>query len=111
MSILQQQLADALAAYQASLAQLKSEPNNAELRQQALQLGRAYSNLTRNKEGVTLFDEVALKNDIDAACAGAVSVQGRSVEERLAKLQQLLSSGHINKEEYARRRQSILDEV
>ena len=107
----QKELAAALQAYQACLEQLKGEPNNPELRQRALQLGRVYSNLTRQKKGVTIYDEVALKNDIDAACAGAVSVQSRSVEERLAKLQQLLAAGHVTDDEYRRRRQAILDDV
>lgn len=107
----QKKLAAALRAYQESLERLKADPNKPELRQKALQLGRVYSNLTREKKGVTVYDEVALKNDIDAACAGAVSVQNRSIEERLARLHQLHAGGHISDDEYRRRRQSILDEV
>lgn len=107
----QKQMRAALQAYQACLARLKAEPNNPELRQQTLQLGRVYSNLTRDKKGVTVYDEVALKNDIDAACAGAVSVQARSVEERLTGLKQLYAAGHVTDDEYQRRRQSILDDV
>jgi hypothetical protein len=87
------------------LQRLKAEPNNPERRQEALRLGRAYSNLTRNKKGVTVYDEVALKNDIDAACAGAARVQNPSIEERLAKLKQLLTAGHISDDEYHRRRE------
>lgn len=107
----QRQLAAALKAYQESLERLKSNPNNPEFRQLALQHGRVYSNLTRDKKGVTIYDEVALKNDIDAACAGAVSVHNRSIEDRLANLQKLHSAGHISDEEYLRRRQSILEDV
>lgn len=107
----QKQLAAGLKAYQESLERLKGDPNNPELRQLALQLGRVYSNLTRDKKGVTVYDEVALKNDIDAACAGVVSVQNRSIEDRLAKLQQLHAAGHISDDEYHRRRQSILEDV
>ena len=58
-------------AYQASLTLLKTDPRNADLRQQTLALGRAYSNLMRDKKGRTVFDEVALMNDINAACSGA----------------------------------------
>jgi Short C-terminal domain len=108
---LQGQLAAAQRAYKESLAKLKSDPNNPALRQRVLRLGRAYSMLTRDDKNVTIYDEAALKNDIDAACAGAVSVQNRSIEERLAKLQRLLQDGHISEEEYSRRRQRILDEV
>src|SRR5687768_16428057 len=89
------QLEKAQQAYRASLENLKSDPTNAELRQTTLSLGRAYSNFSRNRDGVTVYDEVALKNDIDAACAGAVIVQTRSVEERLEKLRQLFAAGHI----------------
>ena len=105
------ELGDALQAYQTILEQLKTDPTNADLRQRTLQLGRVYSNLTRNKTGVTIYDEVAVMNDINAACGGTVNVQGRSVEERLARLQQLLAGGHIAEDEYRRRRQSIIDEV
>lgn len=66
------ELEHARRAYTSSLEQLKREPANATLRQRTLELGRVYSNLTRDKEGVTLFDEMAIKNDLDAACAGAV---------------------------------------
>ena len=53
-------LHNAKAAYDDSLLLLKKNPTNADLKQKALALGRAYSNLTRNHEGVTVFDEVAL---------------------------------------------------
>jgi hypothetical protein len=59
-------------AYQDALARLKRDPANPDLREETLYLGRAYSNLTRSRKGVTLFDEVALSNDINAACAGAL---------------------------------------
>ena len=101
----------ALQEYQTSLERLKSAPNNPTLRQECLRLGRHYSNLTRDRKGLTIYDEVAIKNDIDAACAGAVSVQDRPAAERLADLQQLLYLGHISEDEFRFRRQSILKEV
>ncbi len=107
----EKEIADAYKEYQNSLERLRNDPNNAELRQQVLSLGRVYSNLTRNSEGVTVYDELALKNDIDAACAGAVSVQNKSIEDRLKTLQQLLSNGHITQEEYQQRKEKILDDV
>src|SRR5436305_12048994 len=60
----------AFASYRQSLEVLKQQPNNPELRQKTLEWGRYYSNLTRDNKGVTIYDEVALANDINAACAG-----------------------------------------
>ena len=112
------EIALARAAYQDSLTRLKSNPTNADLRQRTLELGRIYSHLTRKKRGVTLFDEVALMNDINAACAGATFVYQTSraaatssIEERLAKLSELRAKGLIDEQEYNSRRQKILDEV
>lgn len=112
-------LAQARTAYQGSLSRLKSNPTNADLRQSTLALGRVYSNLTRKKRGVTLFDEVALMNDINAACAGATFVSHNnarasatpSIEERLARLAELRSKDLIDEQEYSARRQKIIDEV
>ena len=99
------------------LSKLKNEPNNPELKQQTLSCGRRYSELTRNKqgiEGITIFDEIALLNDINAACAGAVSISAKAevtVEERLAKLSELKKKDLISDQEYNERRQKILDEI
>jgi hypothetical protein len=110
--------AEAKQAYLQSLAKLKLAPTNADLKQRTLELGRAYSNLTRNKQGVTVFDEIALMNDINAACAGATVAhkssnekRSQTIEERLAKLSDLKSKGLISEQEYASSRQKILDEV
>ena len=112
--------AQAKASYEHSLTELKSDPGNADLRQRTLQLGRGYSSLTRNKKGVTVFDEVALMNDINAACAGASSVSNPepaapspkgSIEERLSRLAELKVQGLIDEDEYKVRRQRILDEI
>ncbi len=114
-------LEEARVAYQTSLAQLKQNPTNADLRQRTLALGRKYSNLTRDKKGVTIFDEIALMNDINAACAGATTVSSpprtttapprQTIEERLAKLAELKAKGLIDDAEYNARRQKIIDEV
>jgi hypothetical protein len=109
-------------AYLASLEELKANPNNPDLKQKTLGLGRSYSNLTRNKSGATLFDEVALMNDINAATAAANSVSqpalalatapaSASVEERLAKLTSLKTQGMITEDEYNAKRQKIMDEI
>jgi hypothetical protein len=107
----------ARSSYQASLTQLKSHPTDANLRQRTLELGRIYSNLTRNRKGVTIFDEIALMNDINAACAGATFTtnqpiqSSQSIEERLARLSELRSKGLIDVQEYDSRRRKILDDI
>jgi hypothetical protein len=83
--------------------------------EQALTLGRAYANLTRAHKGVTIYDEMAVMNDLNAATAGAVAspVQAPvgTVEERLAKLDDLRARSIISDVEFAERRQKILDEI
>lgn len=105
-------------AYQNSLTELKANPTNPDLRQVTLRLGRAYSNLTRNKKGVTVFDEVALMNDINAACAGAsnrsehkITTTDQTIELRLERLAELKRKGLIDHDEYVRKREKLLDEV
>ncbi len=105
-------------AYIESLGKLKCDPHNPELREQTLALGRSYANNARKLKGVALFDEVALMNDINAACARAgskvmIEVDKRkpSVEKRLAKLEDLRSKQIISEQEYQLRRQQILDEL
>jgi hypothetical protein len=111
------QLNAARYAYFDALKRLKANPTSADLRESTLQLGRTYSNLTRNKSGVTVYDEVALSNDINAACAGATilvdnkSAQFQTMEMRLQKLADLKNKGLIDEHEYATRRKKILDEV
>jgi len=56
--------------YMLSLANLKADPTNPALKETALYFGRVYAALTRANRSVTIFDEVALKNDLDAASAG-----------------------------------------
>jgi hypothetical protein len=112
-------LGQAWNAYQRALSQLKSDSTNPDLKQQTLQFGRVYSNLSRNKRGVTVFDEVALMNDINAACAhsgakpdpSSGKANAPSIEERLGKLSDLRSKNLIDEDEYQSRRQGILDEV
>ncbi len=103
-------------AYFDALRRLKASPTSADLRQKTLRLGREYSNLTRNNEGTTIYDEVALSNDINAACAGAALVVNKqesftTVEARLKNLVELKNLGLIDEEEYAATRKKILDEV
>jgi len=112
------ELQQAYAKYQGLLKKLKADPTNADLRQQSLESGRNYSNLTRKKKGVTIYDEVALMNDIGAATAGASvlvpqtqSKQLQSVEERLKKLQSLWWNGLITEQEFVSRKKQIIEEI
>jgi hypothetical protein len=107
-------------AYLASLSELKNTPTNANLKQDTLALGRRYSSLTRDKKGNTVFDEVALMNDINAACAAAAmhtasapepSSAAASIENRLRTLVELKAKGIIDQTEYDKRRGEILASV
>jgi Short C-terminal domain len=115
---------EAKKAYQASLTDLKSDPTNAGLRQATLELGRTYSNLTRNGRGVALFDEVALMNDLNAAAGGTMAIAhptmpavvseaagAGSVEARLEQLSRLKERGLIDDAEFRERRASILGDL
>jgi hypothetical protein len=63
------QLAAAWGAYQQALQRLRSNPGSSELRVQALAWGRSHYSLAR-KDGVpTIYDEMALANDLTASAA------------------------------------------
>lgn len=107
-------------AYLEALSALKLDPHDADHKQKTLALGRTYSNLTRDKKGNTLFDEVALMNDINAACAAAgsslkpqlpMSTPEKTIEERLSTLSQLKNRGLIEHSEYEKRRAEILESI
>lgn len=102
--------------YQDSLAKLKTNPANADLRQKTLALGRIYSNLMRDQKGNTLFDEVALMNDINAACAATLQVvspqrSSDGLEDRLRTLQGLKDKGLIDEAEYSKRKEELLAHI
>lgn len=107
-------------AYLQSLAKLKENPTNPNLKQNTLSLGRRYSAMTRDNKGNTLFDEVALMNDINAACAAAAAPpstnasrasESQSVESRLRTLEDLKSKGLIDEAEAAKRRDQIIGDI
>ena len=103
-------------AFHASLESLKAAPTDPDLKEETLRLGREYSNLTRDEEGVALFDEVALMNDISAACAAAtksasVASEKGSVQERLQALSALRAKGLIDETEFETKRIQILEEL
>lgn len=107
--------------YRRMLEELKTNPTDPDLRRRTLDFGRHYSNLTRQRRGVTVFDEVALANDINAACAAAAGPQTpaaaqsdsstQTLEQRLSRLKSLLEGGSITQTEYQERRSKILDEI
>lgn len=112
----QKRIKDAAFHYQHALSVLKESPDDTEVRQETLRLGRRYTDLARADKRTT-FDEVALMNDLNAiqptspppsAYAGK---SAESTEQRLTKLDQLRSKGMIIDEEYRERRSAILDEI
>jgi hypothetical protein len=111
----ERRLREAKTAYEQSLNGLKRDPTNADLKQQTLALGRAYSNLTRDQKGVTTYDEVALSNDISAACAAAggrpTNQSSVSAEVRLSRLADLHKQGLVSDEEYQSQRRRILSDL
>lgn len=106
--------------YRDSLARLKNAPTNADLKEGTLALGRKYANLMRKKKGQTIFDEVSLMNDINAACAAShvrsmprtpAPAASPSVEDRLKTLMGLRDKGFIDAQEFAKQRAEILSSV
>ncbi len=113
--------------YRQTLEKLKLHPSDPEVKQEALKYGRKYSYLTRDKQGITLFDEMMLMNDINAATAHAftnppaitpqpvsnsqLQTSFNSPEERLKKLLDLKDCGIITQAEYTSRRNKILDDI
>lgn len=110
-------IADAKAAYEEGLEKLRRDPSSAQLRGTVLDLGRQYSNLSRDQKGRTLFDEVALMNDINAATPGVVTAGSvaatpvSSIEERLARLERLKAQSLVTDDEYTAQRKRILDDA
>lgn len=106
---------DAYTSYQEALGQLKGDPTNADKKQYALQAGRFFAQVTREQKAVTVFDEVALSNDINAATAGATKAQPAptvgSVEERLHALDALHAKGVLTAAEHAAKRQQLIDQM
>jgi hypothetical protein len=105
--------------YNESLSELKADPTNADLKQKTLELGRIYARLAREGGKETIFDEMALSNDINAVTAHVTPVptkqepqqHDKNVEQRLSDLSNLLDKGLISKEEYARKRSEILADL
>lgn len=109
----QEQLAEAQRAYEDALLNLKQHPNNPDFREMTLRLGRIYSSLANR----SIFDEMALMNDINAACARATvgentvanvkvmnpsAMGGKTIAEEIEQLGKLFLAGVITAEEFER---------
>lgn len=111
--------AKAKKAYLESLALLRESPHDPDLRSRTLALGRQYI-ATLGNNATSVFSEVALGNDITAACARAGSIPVATVAtpqpvqaqpttaDRLRELERLKADGLITEAEYADRRAAIL---
>lgn len=108
------ELQEARARYHKYLDLLKRDPANADLYQKTLHTGRVYSNLTRKRKGVTLYDEAALNNDLTAATAGARRMPQPTIPapasavDRMQQLDALKGQGLVTDQEYASSRARIL---
>lgn len=103
-------------AYQRHLSELRANPSSPDLKTRTLAAGRAYAAVTREGKGATVFDEVALANDIQAACAAATSPAAQatstlSIEERLHRIEGLHKRGLITDDEYQAKRRELLAEL
>jgi hypothetical protein len=121
------ELAQLKEAYENSLTNLRNRPTDPDLHEKTLRAGRAYANATRNKAGVTLFDETALANDIRAVTANAsqnvsykpthtpapvqVKSKTESINERIAALQKFREADMLSDEEFEQKRKEILDSI
>ena len=112
-------ISQARQAYEKCLAQLRQTPADPHLRQQALEAGRLHAAWKRHREGgkVTVYDETAIANEIEAASAAVAANPKRtnegsmSIEERLERLKALKGNNLISSEEYEAKRAAILAEL
>lgn len=99
-------VARALARYHQALAELKQSPTDPDLRERALALGRSYAaqqralaRRRRRKSPGVLFSEIALMNDINAACVRAAAPVPSPAEE-IAALAALCRDGVLTTDEF-----------
>lgn len=111
-------LQDAQETYRERLRLLRERPNDPDLKGKALEWGRYYADLTRQQKGVTLYDELAVANDIKEACTEAknqkhagASATPQPTQVQLDNLRAHFERGAITAQEYQSRRRKLLDEV
>jgi hypothetical protein len=98
--------------YRQSLSELRNNPNNAALKERTIMLGRAFSDLTLDKNLNRKFDELALMNEINAVSGVKPNpAPAQSVEFRLKQLEDLRSKQLITDSEYISRRQKLINEI
>lgn len=85
-------------AYKDALAALEGNPGNPVLRKSALEKGREYAKFNIKYE-TGRFDEIALRNDIEAAVAGRSGPGNGSQADEVRKLASLKKDGVISQEE------------
>lgn len=70
--------------YEFLLNELETQPNNPKIRRRCLEVGREYARLVREDGAETTFDELSIKNDIDAACAaGSITSENPAEDYQL----------------------------
>jgi hypothetical protein len=107
---------EAEAKYKKALAMLRNEPDNAELRNAALMLGRDWVNKLGRS---STYSEVSIMNDLNAIQSSKANTARAIIPEpaktdiktRLAQLESLYSEGVITEAEYNKRREAILSEL
>jgi len=99
--------------YENALELLKESPDDNDARQEALRLGRRFVKVAQDDKH-TLFDEVALMNDLSAiqqTSTKPTELESSNIEQRLLKLDELKSKGLITEDDYQKRKDAILDEI
>lgn len=99
--------------YEKALNELKNDPLNTSLKQNALDIGREYSQLNKRLKTKENVNEITLMNDIDAVSISHSMVNTeldfkKMIEDRLILLFSLLEKGLITQEEYQERKKKVL---
>jgi hypothetical protein len=104
-------------AYLKALQDLRKHPNDPDLRDKVLMLGRRCFGQIIYPDSHARFDEVALMNDINAACARATigedkvlkveitnpqALSSKSIAQQIEELKELHARGVITSEEFER---------
>ncbi len=104
------ELANARRAFEDSLAQLRKDPKNADLKRETVHLGQCYSRLSIGRDGRPVFDETALDKAIAAVCPPELypSPAEASLATRLDQLTRYRQRGLITEQEYQQKRDELL---
>ena len=108
--------------YEAALETFRNDPTNSSKKQAAEFAGTEYAKYVRYRQGASVRDEVAIRNEIEAISARAVAqtqvqqvavaqAPNPTIADRLTTLDQLLARQLITEDEYAQRREAILAEI